>query len=114
MDKLYALYSTSNKNRMELRECAETLDVQVCRIGRILDTRWVTSSFRTVEAVWKNFPALYKHFETASEDPSRDSKTKQSYSGLAMRISSHAFVNNLGIMCDALQELSELSVELQK
>ena len=114
MDKLYAVYSTSNKNRMELRESAESLDVRLCKIGRILDTRWVASSFRTVEAVWKNYPALYKHFKTASEDPSRDSVTKQTYSGLAMRISSHAFVNNLGIMCDALQELSELSVELQK
>ena len=114
MDKLYAVYSTSNKNLMELRESAESLDVRLCKIGRILDTRWVASSFRTVEAVWKNYPALYKHFKTASEDPSRDSVTKQTYSGLAMRISSHAFVNNLGIMCDALQELSELSVELQK
>ena len=113
MDKLYAVYSTSYKNRMELRESAESLDVRLCKIGRILDTRWVASSFRTVEAVWKNYPALYKHFKTASEDPFRDSVTKQTYSGLAMRISSHAFVNNLGIMCDALQELSELSVKLQ-
>lgn len=114
MDKLYALYSTSNKNRLELRTAAESLDVQLCKIGRILDTRWVASSFRTVDAVWKNYPALYKHFQTASDDPSRDGITRRTYSGLAMRLSSHAFVNNLGIMCDALQELSELSVELQK
>ncbi|MGH0132821.1 UNVERIFIED_CONTAM: hypothetical protein FKN15_050685 [Acipenser sinensis] len=114
MDKLYALYSISNKNRMELRECAENFDVQLCKIGRILDTRWVASSFRTVEAVWKNYPALRKHFTAAAEDASRNNVTRQSYSGLAMRISLHVFVNNLGLVCDALQELSELSLELQK
>ena len=63
----------------------------------------VASSFRTVEAVWRNYPALYKHFKIASEDPSCDSVTNLTYSGLSMRISSHAFVNNLSIMCDALQ-----------
>lgn len=114
MDKLYAVYSASNKNRMELKDAADSLDIQLCKIGRILDTRWVASSFRTVEAVWKNYPALYKHFKTASEDPARDGSTKQTYNGLAKRLSSYAFVNNLGIMCDALQELSELSLEIQK
>lgn len=114
MDKLYSLYNTSNKNRMELRECACSVDVQLCKIGRILDTRWVASSFRTVEAVWNNYPALHRHFKAASEDPSRDGITKQTYNGLALRLSSRAFVNNLGMMCDALQELSELSLELQK
>lgn len=51
MDKLYSLYHTSNKNRMEMKECAESLDIQLHKIGRILNTRWVASSFRTVEAV---------------------------------------------------------------
>jgi hypothetical protein len=46
MDKLYSLYSTSNKNRVELKECADALDVQLCKIGRVLDTRWVASSLR--------------------------------------------------------------------
>uniref|UniRef100_A0A672RKS2 HAT C-terminal dimerisation domain-containing protein n=1 Tax=Sinocyclocheilus grahami TaxID=75366 RepID=A0A672RKS2_SINGR len=58
MDKLYAIYSASNKNRMELKDAAESLDVQLCKIGRILDTRWVASSFRTVETVWKKLPTL--------------------------------------------------------
>lgn len=73
MDKLYALCNTSNKNRMELRESATSLDVQLCKIGRILDTRCVASSLRTVEAVWSNYPALHKHFKTTSQDSSRDS-----------------------------------------
>ena len=99
---------------MELKECADALDIQLCKIGRILDTRWVASSFRTVDAVWKAYPALYQHFTSAAESDKRDSTSRQSYTGLAKRLSSHAFVNNLGLMWDALQELSELSVELQK
>lgn len=46
------------------------------------------------------------------EDTSRT--TRESYNGLAKRLSSYAFVNNLRLMYDALQELSELSIKLQK
>ncbi|XP_078504031.1 E3 SUMO-protein ligase KIAA1586-like [Lissotriton helveticus] len=114
LDKLYSLFSTSVKNRLELKECAEALDVQLCRIGRVLDTRWVASSFRTVEAIWNAYPALYKHFNSAADDGSRDSSTRNMYTGLGRRLSSIQFVANLGLMYDALQELSELSLELQK
>ncbi|KAL1249596.1 hypothetical protein QQF64_020601 [Cirrhinus molitorella] len=114
MDKLYTLYSTSNKNRIELKKCAYELDINLGRIGRVLDNRWVASSFRSVEAVWKNYPALYNHLSQAAEDFSRDSVTRAGYSGLAKRLSSYSFVQNLGLMYDALQELSELSLELQK
>ena len=114
MDKLYALYSTSNKNRLELKECADGLNIQLCKIGRVLDNRWVASSLRTVEAVWKSYPALHRHFTHAAEDSARGSTTRESYNGLAKRLSSHAFVSNLGLMYDALQELSELSLDLQK
>jgi hypothetical protein len=36
------------------------------------------------------------------------------YDGLLKKITSVEFVLDLGLMCDALQELSELSLELQK
>ena len=98
LDSLYSLYSTSGKNRMELKECADALDVQLCKIGRILDTRWVASSFRTVDAVWKAYPALYQHFTSASSSDKRDGASRQTYKGLALRLSSHAFVNNFGLM----------------
>ncbi|XP_078509084.1 E3 SUMO-protein ligase KIAA1586-like [Lissotriton helveticus] len=114
LDKLYSLFATSVKNRLELKECAEVLDIQLCRIGRVLDTRWVASSFRTVEAVWNAYPALYKHVTSAAVDASRDSSNRNMYTGLGRRLSSIQFVANLGLMYDALQELSELSLELQK
>jgi hypothetical protein len=36
------------------------------------------------------------------------------YEGLLKKITTVEFVLDLGLMCDALQELSELSLELQK
>lgn len=99
---------------MELKECADALDIQLCKVGWILDPRWVASSFRTIDAVWKSYPVPYQHFTFAAENDKRDSLSRQSYAGLAKRLSFHAFVSNLGVMCNALQELSELSIELQK
>lgn len=104
----------SPKNQVELRECAAQLDVQLLTIGKMLDTRWVASSVRTVKAVWESYPALRKHFVTAAQDHRRDAKEKAVYLGLAERLSSREFVQNLALMYDALQELAELSLELQR
>jgi hypothetical protein len=114
IDKLYSLFSMSPKNRRELRDIGEQLHVQLLSIGRVLDTRWVASSLRTVRAVWESYPALYKHFRTASSDVERDARERSMYSGLADRMSTTEFVQNLALMFDALVELSELSLDLQR
>ena len=114
LDSLYALYSMSPKNKVELRVCAAALEVQLLTIGKVLDTRWVASSARTVRAVWESFPALYSHFKSASTDVLRDDRERRKYSGLATRLSSKQFVQNLGLMFDALTELAELSLEVQR
>lgn len=116
MDKLYTLYSMSPKNRTELKNCAKdsTSKIQLKTIGKVLSTRWVASSLRTVSAVWDSFPALHCHFLFASKDQSRDSKERSKFQGMATHISSNEFLRNLGLMYDALQELSELSLALQR
>jgi hypothetical protein len=114
LDKLYSVYSMSPKNQVELRACAAQLDVQLLTIGKMLDTRWVASSVRTVKAVWDSYPALHKHFVTAAQDPLRDAKEKAVYLGLAERLSSRKFVQNLALMYDALEELADLSLEVQR
>ena len=114
IDKLYTVYHASPKNRNQLQECARELDVQLATIGRLLDTRWVASSNRTLKAVWQSYSALHAHFLSASEDKSRDSKDRSCYRGLLSNLTSEAFILNIGAMRDALQELSELSLELQK
>ncbi|XP_069481527.1 E3 SUMO-protein ligase KIAA1586-like [Ambystoma mexicanum] len=113
MDALYALYHCSPKNRRELHTFADQLAVIFRAIGRVLDTRWVASSCRTVKAVWDLCPALAVHFQSAAVDPNRGGPERAKYRGLLERLTAVEFVKNLGLMRDALCELSELSLKLQ-
>lgn len=106
MDTIYALYSQSPKLQHELKDCARALDVELCKIGKVLDTRWSASSLRSVKAVWRSFPALVDHFSKYSHKPK--------FSGLLSTITCPAFVQNLAVMFDALEEISLLSLSLQK
>lgn len=54
-----------------------------------------------------------RHFEPAMHDPTRDKNDKCTYDGLKRKIASTEFLLDLGLMCDTLQELSELSSDLQ-
>ncbi len=112
-DKLYTLYSRSPKNKHEIDSCAAELGLQLNKIGRIFNVRWVASSFRTVAAVWKDYPALCKHFQNAAADTNRSTQDRASFQGMLKRIQSPEFVVDLGVMNDALSELSHLSLVLQ-
>lgn len=114
IDKLYVVYHSSPKNCRELQICAHLLEAELLKIGRMLSTRWVASSYRSVSAVWEDYEVLVQHFEEAKLDPTRDKKDKCMYEGLQRKITSTEFVLDLGLMCDALQELSELSLDLQE
>jgi len=61
LDSLYALYNRSPKNQNELKTICIELDMIFLKVGRVLDVRWVASSYRAVQAIWKIFPALYNH-----------------------------------------------------
>ncbi|XP_041844546.1 E3 SUMO-protein ligase KIAA1586-like [Melanotaenia boesemani] len=113
MEKIHNLYSQSNKNARELQEAAQEVGSQVLSIDRVLSTRWVASSFRSVKAVWRSYEALNRHFENAAEDKTRNSKERQTYRGLARRMQSKEFLCDLGPMYDVLSELSNLSQQLQ-
>lgn len=114
MDKLYSIYSQSPKNQRELQDCAQDLDVQLRKIGKMLSVRWVASSFRSVSAVHNNYAALYHHFISAADDIKRDSKTRETFRGLAKILTSEQFVLNLGLMLDSLSELKVVSEALQR
>ena len=79
---------------------------QLKKIGRILDTQWVSSSFRTVSAEWNNFQLLCVHFKKASGDSQRISKDKATFLGLLRRMSSPEFIIDLALMFDTLNEFS--------
>lgn len=114
IENLYSLYHMSPKNTTELKECANSLDKQLLRIGKIFTIRWVASSNQTIKAVWNNYESLYLHFSNAMIDDQRSSKEKSKYIGLRNTLKSIEFVHNLGILYDGLTELSDLSIELQK
>jgi hypothetical protein len=113
IDSLYSLYSQSPKNQRELKEAARELDIVINKIGRILDTRWVASSFRTVAAVWKAYLPLCRHFEEASQDNSRSSTERAKYAGLLRRLHSPQFLKDCALLHDTLDELANLSELLQ-
>jgi len=52
------MYSASPQNRHSLEKCAADVGTELLKIGRIIDVRWVASSFRTVKAVWNDYAAL--------------------------------------------------------
>jgi hypothetical protein len=89
------------------------LGMQILKIGRVLGTRRVASSFRSVMAVWRDYKALVLNFEEAKNDKNRDKKERCTYEGLLRKATSVEFILDLGLMCDDLQELSELSLDLQ-
>jgi len=113
LDTLFSLYSQSPKCQRELIACAADL-VQLNRIDRVLSVRWVASSCRTVMAVWKSYPALHEHFIRKSTDATLDGREKSKFAGLAKKLASPVFVKNLGLMLDALEELADLSLALQR
>jgi hypothetical protein len=88
--KLYAVYSASPKNKAELESVALQLSIRLNSIGRILGTCWVSSSARSVRAICKNYPALYKHFHDASMN-----QTKRAVKENIMRVSKGNLVTHI-------------------
>lgn len=83
------------------------------RITAIFGVRWVASSYRAVRAVWRNYSALYKHFATASLDTTRSTTERAKFQGLANKLGTVSFLQDLALMKDVLAELSGLSLKLQ-
>ncbi|XP_073693982.1 E3 SUMO-protein ligase KIAA1586-like [Garra rufa] len=112
--KLYSLFHQSHKNARLLHEAADELNIQMLKIGRVFTIRWVASSFNTIKAVWKSFPALAKHFKTESEESSRPDVERKKYKGLLKHLTNSGFLSDLSCMKDVLRELQVLSLKLQK
>jgi hypothetical protein len=86
------LYYVSPKNSRELQACANSSEMQLLKIGRILSTCWVASSFHSVSAVWQDYEALVRHFTNAKDDCSRDNKGRSMCEGLLKKITTVVFV----------------------
>ena len=109
--KIYAIDSQSPKMQRELKDVANELDVQLQKVGKILTTRWVASSFRAVNSFSNNYPALYKHFQMKSQSPT--DKYRSTYAGLMKKMETSEYVEDVAIIKECLGQLSILSESLQ-
>lgn len=112
MDKLYNLYNRSPKNQRELKEVASRLDNQL-KIGNLFSSHWASNN-KIVNAVINNYVGLCEHFTQASSDSEREERERRKYKELQRILTNIEFVRNLHIMADALDELSDLSLSLQR
>ena len=93
IDALYKVYSMSPKNQRELNCIADSLSIELLKVQKVFDVRWVFSSFVAVKAVLRDFTALHRHFtDCASSDSERPAKEKAKYSSLASKLQSWFFV----------------------
>jgi hypothetical protein len=72
IDALYKVYSMSPKNQRELNIIAESLSTELLKVQKVLDVRWVFSSFVAVKDALSDFNALHRHrTDCASPDSER-------------------------------------------
>lgn len=74
--------------------------IEMKKIGHILNVRWSASSFRTIKAIWENYPGIHRHVGQTLEI------------GLKKKLKS-SFLEELGLFYDVLSELGMLSCILQ-
>ncbi|MES1922830.1 hypothetical protein MHBO_004357, partial [Bonamia ostreae] len=62
---LYYFYKNSPLNQADLRRACEFLTINkvILRLG---GTRWMPHSHRTLENVWKCYPAVVSHLQTVT------------------------------------------------
>jgi len=104
----------SSKLQRELKEIASKLDVELKKIGKVFTIRWAASTYRAVNALWSSFQALHEHFNTLSKDRSIRSCKRKMYSGIAKRLATKEFVEDVAVIKDCLGQISILSESLQK
>ena len=67
LDKIYCCYSYYAKHQREFQQSATELEIEVRKIGKVFDVRWVASSCRAVNALVHTFTSLYQHFKQLSQ-----------------------------------------------
>jgi hypothetical protein len=91
---------------MKRDQSANLLEMKLLKIGQILSTQRVVSSFWTALPVWNIYSALAEHFRIASLDATyRDLNERSMYDELMKNIIPTEFLLDLSLMCDVLQEL---------
>ena len=113
VDSLYSLYSRSAKNQYELEAVSQEVGIQLLRVSKIFDVRWVFSTYTAIRALWRNYPALYKHFSEQASSADRSGAEKAKFNGLAKKMATYTFISEIGLLKDLLRELKTLSLFFQ-
>ena len=96
LDSLYAFYSRSPKNQRELEDHAESLSVELLKVGRVFDVRWVFSSFRAIRALWRDHPALCRHLNSVASDTTRGGAERTKCKSLLAKLTNWFFSSRIG------------------
>ena len=84
IDAIYKVFSQSPKNQRENEHIASQLSVHLLKVQKVFDVRWVFSSFLALQAILRDFPALYTYFtNSCSSDSDKCGRDKSKFSGLA-------------------------------
>ena len=113
-NKIYSVYSISSKLQRQLKEIASNLGVELRKIGKVFTIRWAASTYRAVYALWCSFPALHEHFSILSKDTFLDPVKRATYNGIAKKLATKEFVEDVAVIKDCLGQISILSESLQK
>lgn len=114
VDRIYKVYSLSPKNQTEIQLIAENLSVELLKVKKIFDLRWIFSSFVSLSALWRNLPALVQHFDVCSCDQNKSSKERSKFTGLKGKLQSWLILSQMALLKDCSRCLKELSLYFQR
>jgi hypothetical protein len=114
IDTLYAYYSRSPRNCRLLQSVSEELNIVFRKIGKIFDVRWLSSSYNSVDAVFKSLTALATQLDIASDDTQSLQKDRAKAKGMSKKLHSWSFISEIALMRDVLSILRDLSLYLQR
>jgi len=112
-EEFHNIYAHSTKRLVQLQSAAKELSLQIFKIGRVFDVRWLMSTYSAVDAIWRDLAPLQSHMAFLSGDGYTAAKDKAKFSGLHRKLQTWKVIAELGLMRDALRELSRFSLHLQ-
>jgi len=104
VDGVYKVYSLSPKNQREIELIAGDLALELMKVQKVFDVRWVFSSFMSVTAWLRDLPALHAHFvELSSPSLIAVAKNRVNIQGLP-RIINQVHIGLSLLSCSCTEE----------
>ncbi|KAJ8318674.1 hypothetical protein KUTeg_003765 [Tegillarca granosa] len=109
---IFNFYHYSPKRRREVKEVADVLDVTFSHMSDVKQVRWMSSKYRAIEALQKNYPAIVTHLEHNSASGNRADDANKA-KGYLKDLRSLKFLKHLYFLLDYLPVLTNLSKQFQ-